>query len=54
MRKTMSLHWEKQTFQSLKKCWRNGEHRPGWCECEYALIGRYGEILYMLDRDGIF
>jgi hypothetical protein len=54
MRKTMSIEWRKQTFQSLEEFCRNGEDRPGLSDDEYALIGRHGEIMNMLERDGIW
>ena len=54
MSTTLSIEWRKQTYQSLEKSWHNGEDRPGLSDDEYALIGRYGEIRNMLERDGIW
>jgi len=54
MSTTLSIEWRKQTYQSLEKSWHNGGDRPGLSDDEYALIGRYGEIRNMLERDGIW
>ena len=54
MRKKMSIEWAKSTFESLEKFGHNGEGRLGLTDDEYALVGRYGAIIYMLKRDGIW
>jgi hypothetical protein len=54
MSETISIEWEKQTFQSLEEFWRNGEDRSGLSDDEHALTGRYEEILNMLEHVGIW
>jgi hypothetical protein len=54
MKKTMSIEWAKRTFESLEKFGRNRDNRSGLTDNEYALVGRYGAITYMLKRDGIW
>jgi hypothetical protein len=50
----MSTKWRKQTFQSLKEFSENSESKPGSSPEVLALKGRYEDIMYMVERDGIW
>ena len=52
--KTMSTERTEQTFQALEEFIHKGEDKTGLSDEELALMGRYGEIIYMLERDGIW
>jgi len=50
----MSIEWNKQSFQALKKFWESGENKSGLSDREIALIDRYGKIEYMVESDSIW
>jgi hypothetical protein len=54
MRNETSIEWTKETFQFLEEFWRQGENGRGLGNDEYSLIGRYAEVMCMLERDGIW
>jgi hypothetical protein len=51
----MSIEWNKQSFQALKKLWKSGENKSGLSDREIAALkGRYGEIKCMVESDRIW
>jgi hypothetical protein len=54
MAKKLTIKWTKRTFKSLEQIWQNGHDRPGLSDEEYTQMGRYGEVMFLMERDGVW